>query len=230
MSVEAVILDIEGTVCPISFVKETLFPYFVAKVPELVHSNDPDVKSVLAQFPQQYQGDLGSHMQSLVANDVKDPVLKQLQGQVWAEGYTSGQIKSPLYPDAIEFMQRSSSKLYIYSSGSVQAQKLLFAYVEDPSNPTGPSLNLQPLIKGYFDINTSGKKVESHSYERIVQDIKTAPQQVLFISDNILELKAAQEAGLQTLLAIRPGNATIPDMHGFRTVESFASLQRRNCN
>lgn len=223
MGIEAVLLDIEGTVCPISFVKETLFPYFEANIPHVAASDDPDVVRLLAQFPQQYQSDLVAHMRSLVANDVKDPILKQLQGKVWAKGYTSGEIKAPVYRDAIEFMQRSP-RVYIYSSGSVQAQKLLFAYVEDPSNPHGPSLNLQPLIKGYFDINTAGKKLEAPSYERIVKDIELAPQQVLFISDNLLELKAAEEAGLQTLLAVRPGNAPVRDRHGFRTVEDFASL------
>ncbi|CAR28491.1 hypothetical protein ZYGR_0S01220 [Zygosaccharomyces rouxii] len=226
MSVSVYLLDIEGTVCPISFVKETLFPYFSAKLPSLVKSDDVSIKSVLAQFPQ--HGDsqaLQTHIQSLVSNDVKDPTLKQLQGTVWSQGYTSGEIKAPVYKDAIEFMKRKEN-VYIYSSGSVQAQKLLFGHVANPDNSGSneSSLDLNPLIKGYFDINTSGKKLESSSYEKIVTQIGVAAEQVLFISDNVKELEAAHAAGVKTLLAIRPGNPPVQENHGFRTVEKFDSL------
>ncbi|GAV54901.1 hypothetical protein ZYGR_0AS02240 [Zygosaccharomyces rouxii] len=226
MSASVYLLDIEGTVCPISFVQETLFPYFSAKVPSLVKSDDVSIKSVLAQFPQ--HGDpqaLQTHIQSLVSNDVKDPILKQLQGTVWSQGYTSGEIKAPVYEDAIEFMKRKEN-VYIYSSGSVQAQKLLFGYVANPasSGSNELSLDLNPLIKGYFDINTSGKKLESGSYEKIVSQIGVAADQVTFISDNIKELEAADAAGLNTLLAVRPGNPPVQQNHGFQTVERFDAL------
>lgn len=226
MSASVYLLDIEGTVCPISFVQETLFPYFSAKVPSLVKSSDDSIKSILAQFPQ--HGDpqaLQTHIQSLVNNDVKDPVLKQLQGAVWTQGYMDGEIEAPVYKDAIEFMKRKQS-IYIYSSGSVQAQKLLFGHVANPNNAGSNelSLDLNPLIKGYFDINTSGKKLESSSYQKIVSQIGVAADKVLFISDNIKELEAAEAAGVRTLLAIRPGNPPVQQNHGFRTIERFDTL------
>lgn len=225
MSASVYLLDIEGTVCPISFVKDVLFPYFSAKVPSLINSDDDSIKSVLAQFPQHGNPQaLQAHLQSLVDNDVKDPILKQLQGTVWAKGYTSGEIKAPVYKDAIEFMKRKDN-VYIYSSGSVQAQKLLFGYVANPneSESDGSSLDLNPLIKGYFDINTSGKKMESSSYEKIVSQIGVKADQVLFLSDNVKELEAADAAGLKTLLAVRPGNA-VQENPGFQTVEDFHVL------
>lgn len=226
MSASVYLLDIEGTVCPISFVKDTLFPYFSAKIPSIVDSNDESIKSLLSQFPQHGDSNsLNTHIQSLVDNDIKDPTLKQLQGTVWSQGYVSGEIKAPVYEDAIDFMKRKQN-VYIYSSGSVQAQKLLFGHVANPSKEGSPeSLDLNPLIKGYFDINTSGKKLESSSYEKIIEQIgSVSPEQVLFISDNIKELEAAHAAGLKTLLALRPGNPSDRENHGFRTVQQFYAL------
>lgn len=221
MSFKALLLDIEGTVCPIAFVKDVLFPFFSAKVPELVQSEDPDVKKVLAQFPGEVQSRLQEYILGLVANDVKDPVLKQLQGHVWAHGYETGEIKAPVYGDAVELIKRTP-KVFIYSSGSVKAQKLLFGHVQEPSS--GRSVDLQPCIRGFFDINTSGKKTEAQSYVRIVQDIGERADDVLFISDNVLELDAAREAGLATILAVRPGNPPVVDTKGYAVLTEYSTL------
>lgn len=221
MSFKALLLDIEGTVCPIAFVKEVLFPFFSSKVPVLLQSDDPDVKKLLAQFPQSAQHDLQGHILDLVGRDVKDPVLKQLQGFVWAQGYYDGEIQAPVYRDAIELIKRNP-RVFIYSSGSVKAQKLLFGHVRDPD--TGKSVDLQPYIKGFFDISSSGKKTESGSYRNILQDIGEVPGDVLFVSDNILELEAAREAGLATILAVRPGNAPVTDTKGHPVRTDYATL------
>lgn len=227
MVYSAVVLDIEGTVCPIAFVKEVLFPYFVAQVPELVESQDPNVVDLLLQFPKEKRGhSLSEYILDLVARDVKDPVLKQLQGHVWAQGYYSGKIKAPVYDDAVEYIERTSD-VYIYSSGSVKAQKLLFGHVQDPSNALGKHIDLQPFIKDYFDINTSGKKTESQSYENILKDIGISIDdvgKVLFISDNPLELDAASSVGISTILALRPGNAPVHHIEKYRAVENFSKL------
>lgn len=230
MSVSKYILDIEGTVCPISFVKDVLFPYFSEKVPEIVKINDGEkpadanIASILNQFPGNMHNDqLVSYILELVRKDVKDPVLKQLQGYIWAEGYRSGAIKAPIYKDAIDFIRRKQD-VYIYSSGSVKAQKLLFNHVEDPR--TGQTIDLQPEIRDYFDINTSGKKTEASSYHNILKDIgmDNHPEQVMFISDNVLELHAAVAAGLKTILAVRPGNAPVEDIFEYDSVTDFTSI------
>lgn len=223
MSFEALLLDIEGTVCPISFVKEVLFPFFSGKVSNLVRSDDPGVGELLAQFPQDRQQALAEYILDLVDRDVKDPVLKQLQGLVWAQGYREGEIRAPVYRDAIDLIQRKDN-VYIYSSGSVRAQKLLFGHVADPEGATTACLDLQPFIKGYFDINTSGKKTDPESYRNILQDIGRDASKVLFISDNELELEAATTAGLSTLLAVRPGNAPISTDNVYTVVTDYSAL------
>ncbi|QLL31601.1 hypothetical protein HG536_0B04650 [Torulaspora globosa] len=221
MSSRVLLLDIEGTVCPIAFVKEVLFPFFSGKVPSLVSSGEPAVEELLTQFPQDKQQCLQEYILELVDRDIKDPVLKQLQGHVWAQGYEQGEIKAPVYRDAIELIRRGG-EVYIYSSGSVKAQKLLFGHVADPDSDR--RLDLQPFIRGYFDINTSGKKTEAESYRRILKDMGREARDVLFISDNELELDAASEAGLNTLLAVRPGNAPISSNKGYEIVKDYSAL------
>lgn len=227
MVYSAVVLDIEGTVCPIAFVKEVLFPYFVTQVSELIGSQDPNVVDLLSQFPKEKRGQaLSDYILDLVSRDIKDPVLKQLQGHVWAQGYYSGKIKAPVYGDAIEYIKRCSD-VYIYSSGSVKAQKLLFGHVQDPNDTQSKRIDLQPFIKGYFDINTSGKKSESQSYENILKDIGISMDnagKVLFISDNPVELDAASSVGISTILALRPGNAPVHNIEKYRAVEDFSKL------
>lgn len=219
------LLDIEGTVCPISFVKETLFPYFTKKVPQLVQQDtrDSPVSNILSQFHIDDKEQLQAHILELVVKDVKDPILKQLQGYVWAQGYESGQIKAPVYADAIDFIKRKK-RVFIYSSGSVKAQKLLFGYVQDPNAPAHDSLDLNSYIDGYFDINTSGKKTETQSYANILRDIGAKASEVLFLSDNPLELDAAAGVGIATGLASRPGNAPVPDGQKYQVYKDFETL------
>lgn len=225
MNYSSLVLDIEGTVCPISFVKETLFPYFVAKVPEIVQYSESQsdvVRDLLSQFNIPDKAALSAHILGLVAADKKDPILKQLQGYVWAEGYGSGEIKAPVYPDAIDMIKRHPN-VYIYSSGSVNAQKLLFGHV---AGKDGASVDINPEIKGYFDINTSGAKVDASSYASILKDIGMAdhPEQVLFLSDNPRELDAAKQVGIVTGLAIRPGNAPVPNVDDYTSYTDYTNL------
>ncbi|CAI4059711.1 hypothetical protein SUVC_05G0350 [Saccharomyces uvarum] len=220
------LLDIEGTVCPISFVKDTLFPYFTKQVSQLVlqqDSGDSPISEILSQFRIEDKQQLQAHILELVANDVKDPILKQLQGYVWAQGYETGQIKAPVYADAIDFIKRKD-RVFIYSSGSVKAQKLLFGYVLDPNVATCDSLDLNAYIDGYFDINTSGKKTDAQSYASILRDIGVSAGEVLFLSDNPLELDAAAAVGMATGLAVRPGNAHVPDAQKYQVYKTFEDL------
>ncbi|CCD25808.2 putative acireductone synthase UTR4 NDAI_0G00320 [Naumovozyma dairenensis CBS 421] len=231
MTYQVYLLDIEGTVCPIAFVKDVLFPYFASQVPLLTHSKDGKIIELLSQFGIENDDELTKHILDLVNRDVKDSILKNLQGHVWAKGYETGEIKAPIYSDAIQFIERygdvsgcKETKIYIYSSGSVKAQKLLFAHVE--GGDSKEVLDLQPYINGYFDINTSGKKTEIQSYVNILKDINMveAPEKVLFLSDNPLELDAAKIAGISTGLALRPGNVPVPNMDKYSQYSEFSSL------
>lgn len=208
------LLDIEGTVCSITFVKDVLYPYFlntygeyVSSIPFPVNASNDEVSNILAKFPEEATSSLDSlkkHIQYLVSSDIKDPVLKSFQGIVWEKGYLKGDLKAPLYKDAIEFLQ-SNSPIYIYSSGSVYAQKLLFRHVD----VDGVLLDLTGRILGYFDITTSGYKLEKRSYESIVSSIGCKASDVTFYSDNVLEVTAALAAGMAAKVVVRPGNAPI---------------------
>lgn len=208
------LLDIEGTVCSITFVKDVLYPYFlnayrefVSSIPFPIDAKNDEVSCILAKFPEEATSSLDSlnkHIYYLVSSDIKDPVLKAFQGIVWEKGYFKGDLKAPLYKDAIEFIQ-TNSPIYIYSSGSVYAQKLLFRHVD----VDGVLLDLTGRLLGYFDITTSGYKQERSSYENIISAIGCQASDVTFYSDNVLEVKAALAAGMAAKVVVRPGNAPI---------------------
>lgn len=235
-AIKAVILDIEGTVAPISFVKETLFPYFLKEVPSILSklqypisetSNDP-ISQIVSKFSSEYtqsENSLLDHIISLVKKDIKDSTLKSLQGYIWQKGYEDGALKAPVYDDAIKAIKEWSSqkKVYIYSSGSVKAQKLLFGYVD----VQGESVDLNGYLSGYFDITTSGFKYEKTSYEAITRDIDIPANNLLFLSDNVAEVSAAIDAGLNSAVVIRRGNVelTSDERATYKLVHTFDELQ-----
>lgn len=241
MTYNKLVVDIEGTVCLISFVKDTLFPYFLEQIPlklrELtypINSNDEHsspITSVVAGFPldktTSYET-LLEHITLLVRQDIKDPTLKSLQGLVWQLGYDNGDLVAPVYQDAIDFIQRfnrvKENKVYVYSSGSIKAQKLLFGHVGGPEG----SFDLNPEFEGYFDITTSGFKQETSSYENILKDIgELTPSNVLFLSDNVKEVQAAVSAGMQSYIVVRPGNYPLTQEDkslGFKIIDNFEDL------
>ena len=237
--IEVVVLDIEGTVCPISFVKTTLFPYFLEKLPLEISaltfplnftSNSP-VEQICSQFPENVRGSSDSlleYITSLVNNDIKDPILKSLQGFIWKLGYENGELMAPVYEDSIEFVKDMSKtkKIYIYSSGSIKAQILLFGHVKDAN---GTSLDMNRYLSGYYDITTAGFKQESESYVKILKDIGYESKQssVLFLSDNVKEVDAAIQAGMNSLVVDRPGNAPLneTDKKSFSIIETFKELE-----
>lgn len=215
----AVLLDIEGTICPITFVKDVLYPYFTNKLPSVLNSvsfpldphSDDAVTQILSGLPTETQTDASTvkaHFDDLVRQDIKDPILKALQGFVWQSGYQSGEITAPVYPDAIEYIKTTTDDVYIYSLGSIKAQKLLFSYVDD----AGTAVDLNSYLKGYYDIPTAGYKNQPSSYTKIAEDIGLPPSQILFLSDNELEVKAATEAGMKAKIMVRPGNFALLDI------------------
>ncbi|KAG9252770.1 enolase-phosphatase, partial [Emericellopsis atlantica] len=225
------ISSVEGTVCPISFVKDVLFPYALEALPSVLEQqwNDPNFAQYRDAFPEEYRDDqnaLEQHVRDLVNRDVKVPYLKALQGYLWKTGYASGQIKAPLFPDVAPFMTESQAKgkkIMIYSSGSVPAQKLLFAHTDaEPSD-------LTPLISDWFDTVNAGPKTSVSSYKTILSkhpDI--SPANWLFLSDNLKEVDAALTAGMRSLPVSRPGNPAIPENHPLFTVaiSDFSTLSQ----
>lgn len=203
--IKAIITDIEGTTSSISFVKDVLFPYATQKLPEYIrqHHDDPAVQEQLyatAGLSGIDAGDTEALIQQLlqwIREDKKITPLKALQGLVWQYGYEQGAYKAHIYPDAAQQLKRwhaQGIQLYVYSSGSIHAQKLFFQHSE--------AGDLTPLFRGYFD-TTSGPKQEAVSYRKIAKAIGLPANELLFLSDIEGELKAAKEAGLQTCWLVR---------------------------
>jgi enolase-phosphatase E1 len=230
------LLDIEGTTTPISFVYETLFPYARAHTREflLEHEGDADLRRDIATLTAENQTDSSSgapvisagakpaeacdYLVWLMDQDRKSPALKSIQGKIWEEGYTGGQLKSIVFADvprALERWHNDGRRIAIYSSGSVLAQKLLFRHSD--------AGDLTQWIAAYFDTAT-GAKTERDSYDKISQALAVSPEEILFLSDAPAELDAAASAGLGVRLAKRPGNREVSPHCHHRPVFSFDEL------
>lgn len=242
------LLDIEGTIASISFVYQVLFPYIrknlesylrstfdsietqtdISALRDLSHSDAsngidtcliPDSSTEKEKLLECVIKNVVSQMDA----DRKTTALKALQGHIWKNGFENGELKGKFYPDALHAIQewhQNGLQIFIYSSGSVEAQKLMFEH-----NEAG---DLSPMICGYYDTKI-GPKTESQSYFKILDSIKNATNnlqsnQVLFITDNINEALAARAAGINTALSVRPGTAKLPENHTFKTISDFIEL------
>ena len=211
--VRGILLDIEGTTTPIAFVHEVLFSYARTHARDFLRNNQDsdDVRADVALLREEHASDKSNNLEPpesiadyidwLIDRDRKSTGLKSLQGKIWRQGYRDGSLKSQVFADVAPAFQRwraAGLKISIFSSGSVLAQQLLFAHTD--------AGDLTKFIDGYFDTNV-GKKAEAESYRKIAVAMDLKPSEILFISDVVAELEAAKEAGMKTLLSIRPGNS-----------------------
>lgn len=205
-----ILLDIEGTVSPLAFVHDIMFPYARKHaVTWLAAHWGHEVICQLAKdagvdsFHNALDAEAAVHR--LMDADAKVTGLKQLQGLIWEQGFRSGDLRSMLFDDVVPAMQRwreNGCEIRIYSSGSIHAQKLFFTHTT--------SGDLTPLLSGFYD-TTTGSKKEVASYTAIAADCALPPAEILFISDIVDELNAAQSAGMITAHATRPGNKPQPE-------------------
>jgi len=202
----AIVTDIEGTTSAISFVHNVLFPYADAHLDAYVaaHRDEPIVANAMSEAavvggePGADDARVLAMLHEWIAEDRKATPLKTLQGLIWDEGYTKTGLLGHLYPDvppALQAWHEAGIELYVYSSGSITAQKVLFAHTF--------AGDLTPLFTGYFD-TTIGAKRETASYRAIAAQTGFRPEEMLFLSDIEAELDAAREAGLQTVRLLRP--------------------------
>ncbi len=202
----AVLTDIEGTTSSISFVRDVLFPYARKHLPAFVetHADKPEVQHWLHEAARQAglvpagRNEIVAMLQRWIDEDRKATPLKALQGMIWKDGYENGAYRAHMYPEVAGCLRRwrdDGLKLYVYSSGSVAAQKLFFRYSE--------AGDLTSLFSGYFDTET-GSKRETASYKQIAATIDIPPAEILFLSDVAAELDAAVEAGMKTTQLCRP--------------------------
>ena len=243
------LLDVEGTVAPLTLTADQLFPYARKHFAEFLEKNSnqravgDDLLLLLEEnlreggtdapriLPAKERADgagvasIGgsalreralAYLLWLMDRDRKSTALKSLQGKIWKAGFESGELKGWLFEDVPEAFRRWSAtgKVAIYSSGSVEAQKLLFGHTVFG--------DLRPLIASYFDTRT-GPKMESASYAAIAKAIGVAPAEAVFFSDVVKELDAAREAGMETRLVMREGNVAV-EAGGHERVERFEGI------
>jgi enolase-phosphatase E1 len=215
--VRTVLLDIEGTVSSLSFVKDTLFPYARRQLPAYVREHEAELGAILDEVrqisgnPALTWDDSTAVLLKWIDEDRKIAPLKTLQGYIWKAGYESGELQGDIYDDAYDALQawhRAGLALCIYSSGSVAAQQLLFAHTRRG--------DLTPLLSGYFDTRT-GPKLEAASYANIAHERAVPAASMLFLSDHPGEIQAARQAGLQAIRVDRdgPSEADGPAVHRF---------------
>jgi enolase-phosphatase E1 len=224
----AILLDIEGTTTTIAFVHETLFSFARRHLTEYLglHAASPEFAPIVNALRAEHERDraarqspppwdesspglrlhsIAAYCDWLMDRDRKSTPLKELQGRIWADGYQRGELVGHVFADVAPALARwrsAGKRIAIFSSGSVHAQRLLFAH--------SCAGDLSAYLDAYFD-TTTGPKREAESYGRIAAALDLAPHDVLFISDTHAELDAARGAGMQTRMAIRPGNGGRPD-------------------
>lgn len=244
--VKALIVDIEGTTTPIDFVKESLFPYVTENIEEFLTSkfNDEETKKDIQALRELAAKDAEEKIEGVVAipasdsskediikavvenvkwqmdKDRKSTALKALQGHIWKEGYSQEKLKAELFEDVGPNLQQIVEigiAVYVYSSGSVESQKLLFANTDDG--------NLLELFTGFYD-TTTGPKTDSSSYTKIAEDIEAQPDEILFLTDNPDEAAAAVKAGLRSAIVVREGNEELSNdvFQNYLVIESFNEL------
>ena len=197
--IRAILTDIEGTTSSIAFVTQTLFPYARAAMPTFVAAHARELAPLLDEVRAAEPGDAVETLRRWIDEDRKATPLKTIQGRIWAEGYASGAFKGHVYPDAARALRAwrdAGRRLFVYSSGSVEAQRLIFRHSDQG--------DLEPLFSGWFD-TTIGPKREAASYVRIAEAIGEEAQAILFLSDVQAELDAAVGAGLRAALIDRTG-------------------------
>ena len=224
MNQQHLLLDIEGTTCPVSFVSDVLFPFAKQELSHYIKQhwdesphkkpiqaakkewlNDRSTESVqikrqVIKGESEEMDGLIQYLKHLISIDKKSTALKDLQGKIWEHGYKNGELKSQLFPETSECLREWREQgltLSVYSSGSIQAQKLLYRH--------SPAGDLEKFFSHWFDTHTGPKK-STESYTTIAEQLHSSPNKIWFVSDNGAECDSARSAGMHTLFSLRDGN------------------------
>lgn len=220
--IKAIVTDIEGTTSSLSFVKDTLFPYAYQNLPDYVWDHEKEIEALLNDVRTQENNQELSTQEVIevllryIDEDQKITALKTLQGMIWEQGYKDGELVGHIYDDALVGLKRWKEQgidLYVYSSGSVPAQKMLFGHTKEG--------DLNSLFSGYFDTTTGGKK-ETDSYEKIAAKIDVPLSEILFLSDSTEEIDAAAAAGMNVIILDR--EKSLFDALGHTKVHDFDTI------
>src|SRR5262245_36332289 len=240
--IRGILLDIEGTTTPISFVHEVLFSYARKHVGDYLaaHFAEEEVRVDVAELRKEHAVDfeqglhppvltdqpissaidsLTKYIHWLIDRDRKSRPLKSLQGRIWEDGYFDGSLKAQVYADVIPALSswhQGGLTINIFSSGSKLAQQLLFSHTERG--------DLTRFIDKYFD-TTIGPKTDSSSYQRIASSLVMPESEILFVSDSLPELNAARAAGMETSWCVRSDDVRTESAGGHQVVRSFDELR-----
>ncbi len=222
--IRAIITDIEGTTSSISYVRDVMFPYSRQKLRTFLMDNwdKEEVARIIRGLEEKLRQKVSLELairtfEDWIDKDLKEPLLKELQGHIWEEGFQSGDLKGHVYEDAyikLKEWKEEGYKLYIYSSGSVKAQRLFFGHTNFG--------DLTMLFDGFFDTSVGGKK-EKESYFRIAKAVGFDTRECLFLSDTEEELDAANFAGMKTIRVVRDG-PVVNSKH--RVVKHFLEISK----
>ncbi|MDX1757653.1 MAG: acireductone synthase [Marinobacter sp.] len=227
--IRVILTDIEGTTSSISFVHQVLFPYSAEHLERFIREGYDDSLEIREQLdavaersgiPADDVDGLIEVLLRWIQEDRKETPLKALQGMLWEQGYEQGAFKGHVYEDAAQYLKRwhdRGLRLYVYSSGSVKAQKLIFGFSE--------AGDLTPFFSGYFDTRVGAKR-ESESYRNILAELGVEPETVLFLSDVEAELEAAEAAGMRTAWLVRDGSHPDSERKIMRNFEDVDTLLR----
>jgi enolase-phosphatase E1 len=204
----AVVIDIEGTTSSTSFVASRLYPYSADRLASWMrdHHDDTRTRRAVAQVreligePSAGPDRIVAVLLDWLASDQKVTPLKTLQGLIWEQGFSRGDLIAHFYPDAIPALRAwtaAGRSLHVFSSGSAAAQRAWFSH--------SPEGDLRPLVSGYFDTENAGPKRDASSYQVIAMAIRADPGHIVFLSDLAAELDAARQAGWHTVGVRRPG-------------------------
>lgn len=237
--VRIILLDLEGTTFPVHFVSDVLFPMARDRCAAFLgeRHGEPEVRNALCELARESVADASNGAPAvpppdhtdflrkvrdyylwLMAQDRKSTPLKTIQGLIWQEAFETNRIRCPVFADVPPALRRWNGagwSVAIYSSGSVLAQRLVIRYSE--------AGDLSSLVAHYFDTSI-GHKREPPSYAHIAESLRVAPNGILFLSDVPAELAAAQAAGVNPTLCIRPGNAPIVDATAWASIRSFDEI------
>ena len=224
--IDSILTDIEGTTSSLSFVRDVLFPYSRTHLPAFIkaHAQDPLIQKELEAINQLKgavltQEEAIDQLLTWIQQDQKVTPLKALQGLIWEAGYEQGDFHGHLYEDAARMLKVWASqglKLYVFSSGSIKAQKLLFGHTEEG--------DLSPLFSDFFDTRI-GSKQDPEAYRAIARATRQPASSILFLSDIGTELDAARAAGMATTQLIRENQPIHSEQHAVAKTFDDIALQ-----
>ena len=132
-AVRVYLLDVEGTVAPVAFVYEQLFPYARAHFGGFFrdHLKNADVQADLRLLADENQLETDkdspafgiemtdaehaiAYLTWLMDRDRKSTALKSLQGKIWKAGFEAGELKGALFDDVPEALARWSARTCVW--------------------------------------------------------------------------------------------------------------------